>query len=181
MLGAQHNQVRVKLVRLLGALLFSSSVLLAFPAVAVASPTIPADPNAPVSATDRGDALLVPGRGEVKTDALAPGEGCLVRPFNPNKGGAYVYASADITCNFAEPRLSVRAELWRKRWYGWQKMAEDPNTVYNRASVYSDADWNCSGSGTYTYETRAYFEITWIDGTKSTSYRYSNSRPTFTC
>lgn len=118
--------------------------------VAVATSLLPAasvDGNEPVTSAGSGDpptqSQLVRNEGsadgDVSTFQIIPSpSGCMGQSNNPHKASSVenaVKGFAFTRCNRAVPLIEVRAEVWKKRWYGYQHVGVDGYSV-NRNDSY---------------------------------------------
>ncbi|MET9242325.1 hypothetical protein [Nonomuraea sp. NPDC003709] len=145
----------------LGMILFS-----ACPAEAMAAPS----PEPGLQETQSTQKRLTP-----RNSARQP-EGCWVRSENPERvtGRTQIAAEGYNQCLSAEPKLYVNARLIRHRFWGWQRLKDDPTEVRGRASAFSSSVWNCASSGTYNYQTETEHKIWWRDGTTGSDRTSSN-------
>jgi len=87
---------------------------------------------------------------------------CGVSAHNPHftyyKGQEVIKGVGEATCNYSVPKLYVKAQLWRTRWWGWEKVGYSPPASTTWKSKYkSTAYWNRSNcSGTHNWRTTAY-------------------------
>lgn len=96
------------------------------------------------------------------------------------QGGGVVGTSAYTDCYDYEPYVYTRGEIWRSRWYGWEKMDEDPRSDDWTSYVSSYPSWYCHPS-THNWEGRSYHKVQWYNGTYSTAYLYSSDTPRISC
>lgn len=145
------------------------------PAVPVATP-VPSpggtDPGDPAD-TSNVDNLIISLIGEFNIDSaplertilellLYPGSGCSVDAFSPTKNGRFIYGKGGTGCPNRHPATYSEACLWKKRWYGWQKVSCDFVTEPQSTSATSEATTVCDG--TWTWRTVAHGWILANDG-----------------
>ncbi|MFC4113771.1 hypothetical protein [Nonomuraea zeae] len=123
-----------------------------------------ADPGFDQQGPEAKQKVLTPLQAEVSARRV---EGCWVRSEDPDRarGRTQIAGEGSDKCLTKEPKLYVNARLVRQRWWGLQRLADDPTTVTGRSAVYSSAVWNCAGSGTYNYHTESEHKIWWQNGT----------------
>jgi hypothetical protein len=114
--------------------------------------------------------------GGVSPNATVNGNpyGCVGQSPSPHPSGSVIRAHATMTCSI---RLSgyVYASLWRSRWYGYEKMAE--NSYRNAYASYWDttADWN-PGSNCHYYRNNGRFEVYSPTGTYTLALQWYDQR-----
>jgi hypothetical protein len=153
----------------LGMILVSSC-----PANAIMVPAT--DPTAPEPGLQESQASrkrLTPSRS--RNSARQP-EGCWVRSEDPERvaGRTQIAGEGYNQCLSAEPKQFVNARLIRHRFWGWQRLKDDPTEVRGRSSAFSSAVWGCASTGTYNYQTETEHKIWWRDGTTGGDRTSSN-------
>lgn len=90
---------------------------------------------------------------------------CTGRVPSPHVSGGVIKVHGTIKCDLRVPWGQSHIELWRDRWYGWERMAE--NTYANTGAKYIDASaqWApASIDDCYYYRGTGNFEISGMDG-----------------
>jgi len=169
------NPIR-RLAVVVGTLIVSSAVLFGG-AAAHATPASGAGGNASPDVTDVASLQPVGSpSGGVTTLGVSPA-GCIGKSNNPHKDTyGRIKGVTQIDCLYSVPKLRTTAQLWRKRWWGYEKVGtKGDNTNYNTWQVKASGifygcqnnwwrtegeHWSWEGGTTYYAHTMKYAEVT---------------------
>ncbi len=100
--------------------------------------------------------------------------GCYGQTDRPHLS-SHVPGTVNVVARTVCPGESVyvQTSLYRDRWYGPQFLDSGSNSGFGSTST--NAAWNCSGSGTYTYRAYSYHEAT-VSG-----WAYTSNSARLTC
>lgn len=121
-------------------------------------------------------AVLQPLDSQVTTLDFSPA-GCVGKSNNPHKDTyGHIKGVTQIDCLYSVPKLRTTAQLWRKRWWGYEKVGtKGDNTNYNTWQVKASGifygcqnnwwrtegeHWSWEGGKTYYAHTMKYAEVT---------------------
>jgi hypothetical protein len=123
--------------------------------------------------SDRGALKKSGGQGEALA-APSPA-GCVGRANNPHKTGNSVKGVTQTDCLEPVPRLRATSQLWRHRWWGYEKVgSKGNNTNYNSWQVKASGlfspcqtnswrtegeHWSYETSGTYYFHSMKYADV----------------------
>jgi hypothetical protein len=102
------------------------------------------------------------------------------------KSGSYIKGAGRYACGSATNwKGRLRVQIQRHRWCGWScgTVSSYLSSYYYRPFeiVRSAPNWNCSGSGTYTYKVVAYGEDYNVVTGAAYTHAVSGPTSTYTC
>lgn len=163
-------------VRAFFALFVVSALVMSVSVVSAGKPVHRPDPESLPETTPLGLQRSYPGYS-IEAAYSSPA-GCIGKSNYPHQSSVLlgIKGVSQIDCNYAVEKLRTTAQLWRKRWWGYQKVGtKGDNTNYLayqvKASGYYGAceenrwrlegeHWSWESSGIYYGHTWAYNDVT---------------------
>lgn len=161
----------------MAALLAAAAVL-----VVTAGPAQAASDPVSAQAASEGDFSLAPTSeaSTVGASALPPlSSGCAGTTDYPHISAGFISVHGKTTCPF-NTDMMASTNVLRKRWYGWQQMANGYKEAPFSSYVNANAKWYCVGSGSYKYRGETYHRA-YVNGNPQVGYTHADSPSSISC